>query len=112
VKLDLSHGRKNRLCRLRKFEKRALRSIFGPKRNIVIGGWRKSLNEELRNLYFSPNIIRMIKSRRMKWVGHVARMENRNGYWILVGKPEGKRPLGRPGHRWEYDIKMVLRGIG
>jgi hypothetical protein len=79
------------------FENRVLRRICGPKRDEVIGGWRKLHNEELNNLYCSPSIIRIIKSRRMRWAGHVARMgEKRNAYRILVGKPEGKRPLGRP----------------
>jgi hypothetical protein len=79
------------------FENRVLRSIFGPKRNEVRGGWTKLHNEELHNLYFSPNIIRMIKSRRIRWTGHVARMgKKRNPYRILVGKPEEKRSLGRP----------------
>jgi hypothetical protein len=77
------------------FENRDLRRIFGPKRDDVTGDWRKLHNEELHNLYSSPNIIRMIKSRRMRWAGHVARMgEMRNAYRILVGK----RPLGRPRH--------------
>jgi hypothetical protein len=71
-----------------------LRRIFGPRRDEVMGDWRKLYNEELHNLYFSPNIIRMIKSRRMRWAGHVARMgETRNAYRILVGKPEGRGPL-------------------
>jgi hypothetical protein len=83
--------------RLRVFENRVLRRIFGPKREEVTGEWRKLHNEELHNLYSSPNIIRMIKSRRMRWAGQVARMgEKRNAYRILVGKPEGRRPLGRP----------------
>jgi hypothetical protein len=78
----------------------------------VIGGWRKLHNEELHNLYCSPSIIRIIKSRRMRWAGHVARMgEKRNVYRILVGKPEGKRPLGRPRRRWEENIRMDLREI-
>jgi hypothetical protein len=95
------------------FENRVLRRIFGPKRDEVIGGWRKPHNEELHILYFSSTIIRILKSRRMRWEGHVARMgEKRNAYRILVGKPEGKRPLGRPRHKWEYNIKMDLRGIG
>jgi hypothetical protein len=76
---------------------RVLWRIFGPKRDEVTGGWRKLYNEELDNLYASPSIIRMIKSRRMRWAGRVARVEMmRNAYRILVGKPEGKRPLGRP----------------
>jgi hypothetical protein len=81
----------------RVFENRVLRRIFGPKRDGVTRGWRKLRNEELHNLYSSSSIIRIIKSRRMRWVGHVARMgEKRNVYRLLIGKPEGKRPLGRP----------------
>jgi hypothetical protein len=77
-----------------------LRRIFGPKRDEVTGEWRK-LHDELRDLYSSPSIIRIIKSRSMRWAGHVARMgEKRNAYRLLVGKPEGKRPLARPRHRW------------
>jgi hypothetical protein len=83
--------------KLRVFENRVLRRIFGPKRDGVTGGRRKLHNEGLQNLYSSPSIIRIIKLRRMRWAGHVARMgENRNMYRLLVGKPEGKRPLGRP----------------
>jgi hypothetical protein len=79
------------------FESRELRKTFGPKRDEVTGGWRKLYNEELHNLYSSPNIIRMIKSRRMIWAEHLARMgEKRNAYRILVGKPEGRRQLGIP----------------
>jgi hypothetical protein len=89
--------------------------IFGPKRNEVTGGWRNLHNEELHNLYPSPSIIRMIKSRRMKWAGHVARLrEKRNAYRILVGKPDGKRSLGRPRRRWVDNIKtdgMVSIGL-
>jgi hypothetical protein len=78
-----------------------LRRIFGPKRDEVTGGWRKLRNEELRDSHSSPSIIRIIKSRRMRWAGHVARMgDKRNAYRLLVGKPEGKRPLGRPRLRW------------
>jgi hypothetical protein len=95
------------------FENRVLRRIFGPKRDEVIGGWRKLHNEELNNLYSSPSIIRMIKSRRMRWAGPVARMCNkRNAYRVLVGKPEGKRSLGRTRRRWVDNIKMDLRWYG
>jgi hypothetical protein len=95
--------------KLRVFENRVLRRIFGPKRDGVMGGWRKLYNEELHNLYSLPSIIRIIKSRRMRWVGHVTRMgEKRNVYWLLVGKAEGKKPLGRPRHRWIDNIKMDL----
>jgi hypothetical protein len=84
----------------------------GPKRDEAGGGWRKLHNEELHNFYFSPSIIRMIKSRRLGWAGHVGRMgEKKNAYRILVGNPEGKRPLGRPRHRWVANIKMDLREI-
>jgi hypothetical protein len=92
------------------FENRVLRRIFGPKRDEVTADWRKLHNEELHNLYSSPNIIRVIKSRRMRWAGHVARTgERRNAFRILEGKPEGKRPLGRPRRRWVDNIKMDLR---
>jgi hypothetical protein len=89
------------------FENRVLRRIFGPKRDKVTGEWRKLHNEELHDLYTSPSILRRIKSRRMRWTGHVVRMgENRNAYRLLVGKPKGKIPLGRPRHRWVDNIKM------
>jgi hypothetical protein len=79
----------------------------------VTGGWRKLHNEELHNLYSLPSIIRIIKSRRMRWAGHVERMgEKRNVYRLLLGKPEGKRPLGRPRRRWMDNIKMDLLEIG
>jgi hypothetical protein len=78
------------------FENRVLRRVFGPKRDEVTGEWRKLHNEELHDLYSLPSIIRIIKSRRMRWAGHVARIEKRNVYRLLVGKPEGKRLLGRP----------------
>ena len=95
------------------FENRVLRRVFGPKRDEVTGEWRKLLNEELRDFYSLPNIVRVVKSRRMKWIGHVARMgEERSVHRVLVGKPEGKRPLGRPRHRWEDNIKMNLREVG
>jgi hypothetical protein len=98
--------------RLRMFENRVLRRILGPKRDEVTGEWRKLHNEELHILYSSPNVIRQIKSRRMRWAGHVARMgEGRNVYRVLMGKPEGKRPLGKPRRRWEDGIRMDLREI-
>jgi hypothetical protein len=98
---------------LRLFENKVLRRIFGPKRDEVTGEWRKLHSEELHNLYSSPDIIRQVKSRRMRWAGHVARMgEERKVYKVLVGKPEGKRPLGRPRYRWEDGIRMDLRKIG
>jgi hypothetical protein len=82
------------------FENRVLRRIFGPKRDEVTGEWKKLHNKELHDLYSSPSINRIIKSRRMRWAGHVAHMgEERNAYRLLVGKPEGKRPLGRPRRR-------------
>jgi hypothetical protein len=99
--------------RLRVFENRVLRRIFGPERDEVTGEWRKLHNEKLRDLYSSPSIIRIIKSRRMRWAGHVARMEKkRNAYRLLVGKPDGKRPLGRPRRRWVDNISMDLGEVG
>jgi len=99
--------------RLRVFENRVLRRTFGPKRDEVTGEWRKLRNEELNNLYSSPNIMRVIKSRRMRWEGHVACMgEGRGVYRVLVGKPEGRRTLGRPRLRWEDNIRMDLREVG
>jgi hypothetical protein len=98
---------------LRVFENRVLRRIFEPKRDEVTGGWRKLHNEELRGLYSSPGIVRVIKARRMRWAGHVARMgEVRGAYNILVGRPEGRRPLGRPRRRWVDNIRMDLREVG
>jgi hypothetical protein len=91
------------------FESMMLGRIFGPKRDGVAGGWRKLHNEELHDLYSSPSIIKIIKSRRMGWAGHVARMgEKRNVYRLLVGEPERKKPLGRQRRRWLYNIKMAL----
>jgi len=96
--------------RLRVFENRVLRRIFGSRRDEVTGEWRKLHNEELNGLYSSPNIVRVIKSRRMKLAGHVERMGDRRGiYRILVRKPEGKGPLGTPRRRWEGDIKWIFR---
>jgi hypothetical protein len=96
--------------RLRVFENRVLRRIFGSKRDDVTGEWRRLHNEELQNLYSSPDIIRQVKSRRMRWAGHVARLEEeRKMYKVWVGKPEGKRPLERPRRRWEDWIRMDLR---
>jgi hypothetical protein len=91
------------------FENRVLRKMFGPKRDEVTGEWKKLHNEELHVSYSSLSIIRIIKSRRMRWVGHVARMgEKKNAYRLLVGNPEGKRPLGRPRCRWVDNIRMDL----
>jgi hypothetical protein len=99
--------------RLKVFENRVLRMILGPKRDDVTGVWRKLHNEELLDLYSSPSIIRIIKSRRMRWAGHVARMgEKRNAYRLLVGKQEGKKPLGRPRRRWVDNIRMDLGEVG
>jgi len=99
--------------RLRVFENRVLRRIFEPKRDKVIGEWKKIHNEKHNDLYNSPNIVLAIKSRRMRWVGYVVRMEERRGvYGVLVGKPEGKRPLGKPMRRREDDIKLDLQEVG
>jgi len=98
--------------KLRVFENMVLRRIFGPRRDEVTGEWKRLHNEELNDLYSSPNIVRVIKSRRMRWAGHVVRMgEERGVYRVLLGKPEGKRPLGRPRHRW-MDIRMDLQEVG
>jgi hypothetical protein len=91
-----------------------VRKIFGPKRE-EDGSWRKLHNDELHSLYSSPNTVRVIKSRRIRWAGHVARMGGRGGkcvYRVLIERPEGKRRLGRPRRRWEDNIKMGLREIG
>jgi hypothetical protein len=98
--------------RLRVFENRVMRKIFGPKRE-EDGSWRKLHNDELHSLYSSPNTVRVIKSRRLRWAGNMARMGEEGGvYRVLVEKPESKRPPGRPRRRWEDNIKMDLRKIG
>jgi hypothetical protein len=99
--------------RLSVFENRVLRRIFGPKRDEVTGEWRKLHNEEPNDLYSLPNIVWVVKSRRIRWTGHVARMgEERGVHRVFVGKPEGKRPLGRPRCRWEDNIKLDLQEDG
>ena len=99
--------------KLRVFENMVLRRIFGPRRDEVTGEWWRLHNEELNGLYSSPNIVRVIKSRRMRWAGHVARMGvERVAYKVLVGKPVGKRPLGRPRRRWVDNIRMDLQEVG
>ena len=98
---------------MRVFENMVLKRIFGPRRDEVRGEWRRLHNEELNVLYSSPNIARVIKLRRMRWAGHVARMgEERGTYKVLVGKPEGKTPLGRPRRRWVDNIRMDLQEVG
>jgi hypothetical protein len=105
---DIKGGSRERV-----FENRVLTRIFGPKRDEVTGDWRKLHNEELHNLYSSPSIIRMIKTRGMRWAGHVARMEEkRNAYIIFVGKPEGKRVLGRPRCMLVDNIKIDVSEVG
>ena len=95
------------------FENRVLRRVFGPKRDEVTVEWTELHNEELSDLCFLPNIVRVVKSRRMRWAGHVVRMgQGRGVYRVLVGKPEGKSPLGRPRCRWEDNIKMDLQEVG
>jgi len=99
--------------KLRVFQNMMLRRIFGPRRYEVTGEWRRLYNEELNDLYSSPNIVRVIKSRRKRWAGYVARMgEERGLYRVLVGKPEGKRPLVRPRRRWVDNIRMDLQEVG
>ena len=95
------------------FENKVLRRIFGPRRDEMTGDWRRLHNEELNDLYSSQNIVRVIKSRRMRWAGHVARMgEERGVYRVLVGKPVGRRPLGRPRRRWVDNIRIDLQDVG
>jgi hypothetical protein len=99
--------------KLRVFENKVLRRIFGSERDEVTREWRKLHNEELYHLYSSPNNFRVIKSRRMRWAGLVALMRERRGvYRVLVGEPEGKRPLGRQRPRWEDNIKIDLQEVG
>jgi hypothetical protein len=99
--------------KLRVFVNMVLRRIFGPRREEVKGDWRRLHNEELNDLYSSPNIVRVIKSRRMRWAGHVVLMGKERGvYKVLVRKPEGRRPLGRPRLRWVYNIRMDLQEMG
>jgi len=105
---DMAEERK-----LRVFENMMLRRIFGPRRDEVTGEWRRLHNEELSDLYSSPNIVRVIKLRRIRWAGHVARMGEEMGvYRVFVGKPEGKRPLERPSCRWVDNIRMDLQEVG
>jgi len=99
--------------KLRVFENMVLRRIFGPRRDEVTGEWRRLHNEELNDLYCSTNIVRVIKSRRMRWAGHVARMDEEKGvYRVLVGKPAGKKPLERRSRRWVDNIRMDLQEVG
>jgi hypothetical protein len=99
--------------RLRVFENRVLRRVFGPRRDEVTGEWRKLHNDELNELYSLPNIVRVVKLRRMRWAGRVAHMgEERGVHRVLVGKPKGKRPLGRSSCRWEDNIKMDVPEVG
>jgi hypothetical protein len=99
--------------RLRVFENRLLRRVFEPRRDEVTEEWRQLHNEELNKLYSLPNIVRVVKSRRRRWAGHVAHMgEERGLHRVLVGKPERKRPLGRPRRRWENNIKMDVQEVG
>jgi len=100
------------LTGLRVFENRVFRRIFGPEKDEVTEEWRKLHNEELIDLFSSPNIVRVIKSRKIRWAGHVVHMgKGRSMYRVLVGKPEGKRSLGRPRHRWGDNIKMGLQEV-
>jgi len=98
--------------KLRVFENMVLKRIFGPRIDEVTGEWRRLHNEELNDLY-SPNFVPVIKSRRMRWAGHVARMGEEIGvYRVLLGKPEGRRPLGRPRRRWVDNIRMGVQEVG
>jgi hypothetical protein len=107
------NNKKSTVIKLGRCTVNVLRKVFGHKRDEVTGEWRKLHNEDLRDLYCLPNIVRVVKSRRMRLAGHVARMgEGRGVYRVLVGKPEGKRPLGRPRRRWEGNIKLDLQEVG
>jgi hypothetical protein len=111
VKLGLFALREER--RLRAFDNRLLSEIFGPKRDEVTGDWRRLHDEELSGLCFPPNIVRVIQWRSMRWAGHVARMGKTGGaFRVLVGRPEGKKPLERLSHRWEDNIKIYLQEVG
>ena len=99
--------------KLRVFENMVLRRIFGRRRDELTGEWKRLHNEDLNDLYSSSNIVWVIKSRRMRWAGHVARMgEERRVYRVLVGKPEGRRPMGRPRRRWADNIRMAVQEVG
>ena len=98
--------------RFRLFENKVLRKIFEAERDKIIGEWRKLRNAELHTFYFSPNLIMILNSRRLRWAGHVVRIkESRNAYRVLVGRPEGKRSVGRPRRRWEDNVKMDLKEL-
>ena len=98
--------------KLRVFENKVLRRIFEPRKDEVTGNWRRLQNDELNDLYSSPNIVRVIKSRRMRWAGHVARMGEEKGMYMVLGKSEGGRPLGRSGRRWVDNIRVDLWEVG
>jgi len=108
VSLTLREERK-----LREVENRVLRRIFGPRMDELTGEWRRLHNKELNDLYSSPNIVQVIKSKRMRWAGHVVHMSEESGvYRVLVGKPEEKRPMGRSRRRWVNNIRMNLQEVG
>jgi len=99
--------------KVRVFENRVLRRIFGPRRDEVTGEWRRLHNKELNDLYSSPNIVWVIKSRRMRWAGNVAHMgEERGVYRVLLGKLDGRKQVGRPRHRWVDNIRMDVQEVG